>query len=105
MGDIITSTADILAILGGVTTFTAAVFAAVRLSRCQKVLCCWGGCQLENKPLPVPPTAAVPPLGGAAPYNPPSRALPYNPMDLEGPHLEGGAALTRGDSVDMGGIV
>ena len=73
---IITSTADILAILGGLTTFTAAVFAAVRLSRCQKVLCCWGGCQLENKPIPVPPTAAVPP-----------------------------AALTRGDSVDMGGIV
>ena len=92
MGDIITSTADVLAILGGVTTFTAAVFAAVRLSRCQKVLCCWGGCQLENKPLPVPPTAAVPPLGGEAPYNPPI-------------HLPGGAALTRGDSVDMGQIV
>ena len=94
MSNIITSTADILAILGGVTTFTAAVFAAVRLSRCQKVLCCWGGCQLENKPLPVPPppAPAVPPLGGEAPYNPPI-------------HLEGGAALTRGDSVDMGGIV
>ena len=81
MGDIITSTADILAIVGGCTTFAAAIFAAVRLSRCQTVTCCWGGCQLENKPLPAPPTAAVPPLGGGAPYNPP-------------------AALTRGDSVE-----
>jgi len=80
MSNIITSTADILAILGGVTTFTAAVFAAVRLSRCQKVLCCWGGCQLENMPLPVPP--------------PPAPAIP--PAQ---------PALTRGDSADMGGIV
>ena len=78
MSTIITSTADVLAILGGVTTFTAAVFAAVRLSRCQKVLCCWGGCQLENKPLPT---------------QPPSIPAPAQP------------ALTRDDSVDMGGIV
>ena len=78
MGDIITSTADILAILGGVTTLTAAIFAAVRLSRCQTVTCCWGALNLVNKPLPQPPPSipAVPP-----------------------------AALTRGDSVDMGQIV
>ncbi len=51
---IISSTADILAILGGATTFVAAVFAAVRLSRCQTVTCCWGCIDLKNKPIPVP---------------------------------------------------
>ena len=76
MTQLVSSTADILAILGGATTFVAAIFAAVRLSRCQRVICCWGGCQLENKPLPAPPQAAAPT-----------------------------AALTRCDSVDAGGIV
>ena len=79
MGDIITSTADILAILGGVTTLTAAIFAAVRLSRCQTVTCCWGALNLVNKPLPPQPPLSMP-------------AVPP-------------AALTRGDSVDMGQIV
>ena len=73
---IVSSTADIIAIVGSATTLIAAVFAAVRLSRCQRVSCCWGGCQLENKPLPAPPQAAAP-----------------------------AAALTRCDSVDAGGIV
>jgi len=60
MSDIVTSTADILAILGGCTTFAAAIFAAVRLSRCQTVTCCWGAFSLVNKPLPVPPSAPAP---------------------------------------------
>ena len=54
MTDIVTSTADILAILGGATTFAAAIFAAIRLSRCQTVTCCWGAINLVNKPIPVP---------------------------------------------------
>lgn len=54
MSDIVTSTADILAIIGGCTTFVAAIFAAVRLSRCQHVTCCWGAIDLKNKPIPVP---------------------------------------------------
>ena len=58
MSDIVTSTADILAILGGCTTFAAAIFAAVRLSRCQTVTCCWGAFSLVNKPLPVAPPSA-----------------------------------------------
>ena len=52
---IVTSTADVLAIIGGGTTFVAAVFAAVRLSRCQTVTCCWGALNLVNKPIPAPP--------------------------------------------------
>ena len=52
---IVTSTADVLAIIGGGTTFVAAVFAAVRLSRCQTVTCCWGALNLVNKPIPTPP--------------------------------------------------
>ena len=47
---IVSSTADILAIIGGATTFVAAVFAAIRLSRCQTVTCCWGALNLVNKP-------------------------------------------------------
>ena len=61
MSEIVTSTADVLAILGGCTTFCAAVFAAVRLSRCQTITCCWGGCTLVNKPIPVPIPPAQPP--------------------------------------------
>jgi hypothetical protein len=62
MSGIVTSTADILAILGGCTTFAAAIFAAVRLSRCQTVTCCWGAFSLVNKPLPVAPPSAPAPL-------------------------------------------
>ena len=55
---IVTSTADVLAIIGGATTFIGAVFAAIRLSRCQRVTCCWGAMSLENKPLATPPPPA-----------------------------------------------
>ena len=50
MSGIVNNTADILAILGGVTTLVVGVFAAVRMSRCKKVTCCWDGCILENIP-------------------------------------------------------
>ena len=60
MSEIVNSTADVLAIIGGVTTFVAAVFAAVRLSRCQTVTCCWGAIDLKNKPIPVPVQAPAP---------------------------------------------
>ena len=60
MSSIITSTADVLAIIGGATTFCAALFAAVRLSRCQTVTCCWGAIDLKNKPIPVPVQAPAP---------------------------------------------
>ena len=55
MTNLVTSTADILAIIGGATTFLAALFAAIRLSRCQTVTCCWGALNLVNKPIAVPP--------------------------------------------------
>ena len=54
MSSIVTNTADVLAILGGATTFVAAIFAAVRLSRCQTISCCWGALNLVNKPIPQP---------------------------------------------------
>jgi hypothetical protein len=57
---IVGSTADILAIIGGATTFVAAVFAAIRLSRCQRVTCCWGAINVVNKP--IPSTLSVPPI-------------------------------------------
>ena len=60
MSGIITSTADILAILGGATTLLLGIFGAVRLSRCQTVSCCWGALNLVNKPLPVVPPAPAP---------------------------------------------
>ena len=50
MGNIVTSTADILAIIGGVTTLCLGIFGAVRYSRCRTVTCCWNGCILENEP-------------------------------------------------------
>jgi hypothetical protein len=60
MGGIVSSTADILAILGGVTTLVLGVFGAIRLSRCQHVRCCWGCIDLVNKPLATgAPSAAV----------------------------------------------
>ena len=55
MSGIVTNTADVLAIIGGATTLLLGVFAAVRLSRCQTVSCCWGALNLVNKPLPVAP--------------------------------------------------
>jgi len=50
MGNIVTSTADILAIIGGATTLCLGIFGAVRYSRCRTVTCCWKGCILENEP-------------------------------------------------------
>ena len=50
MGNVVTSTADILAIIGGVTTLVLGVFGAVRYSRCRTVTCCWNGCILQNEP-------------------------------------------------------
>ena len=51
MGNIVTSTADILAIIGGATTLCLGIFGAVRYSRCRTVSCCWNGCILQNEPL------------------------------------------------------
>ena len=45
-----TSTADILAIIGGATTLCLGIFGAVRYSRCRTVTCCWNGCILQNEP-------------------------------------------------------
>ena len=50
MGNVVTSTADILAIIGGVTTLCLGIFGAVRYSRCRTVTWCWNGCILENEP-------------------------------------------------------
>jgi hypothetical protein len=50
MGNVVTSTADILAIIGGATTLVLGVFGAVRYSRCRTVSCCWNGCILQNEP-------------------------------------------------------
>jgi hypothetical protein len=51
MGNVVSNTADILAILGGVTTLVLGLFGAIRLSRCQTVRCCWGCIDLVNKPI------------------------------------------------------
>jgi hypothetical protein len=51
MGSVVSSTADILAILGGITTLVLGLFGAIRLSRCQTVRCCWGCIDLVNKPI------------------------------------------------------
>jgi len=51
MGNIVTSTADVLAIIGGATTLCLGIFGAVRYSRCKTVSCCWNGCILQNDPL------------------------------------------------------
>ena len=51
MGNVVSSTADILAILGGATTLVLGLFGAIRLSRCQNVRCCWGCIDLVNKPI------------------------------------------------------
>jgi hypothetical protein len=58
---IVGSTADILALLGGSTTLIAALFASIRLSRCQSISCCWGGVTVVNRPIPLP----IPLVAGA----------------------------------------
>ena len=50
MGGVVSSTADVLAIIGGGTTLILAVFGVARYSRCRMVSCCWGGCKLTNVP-------------------------------------------------------
>lgn len=57
MGNIVTSTADILAIIGGATTLCLGIFGAVRYSRCRTVACCWNGCILQNEPPGAQPTS------------------------------------------------
>ena len=59
MGNVVSSTADILAILGGATTLVLGVFGAIRLSRCQNVRCCWGCIDLVNKPIATGPAASA----------------------------------------------
>ena len=75
MGNVVSNTADILAILGGATTLIIGIFGAIRLSRCQTVRCCWGCVDLINRPLgdakmlSLPGgirTPATPPDGGTA---------------------------------------
>ena len=50
MGNVITSTADVLAIIGGATTLVLGVFGAIRYSRCRSVSCCCSACVIENNP-------------------------------------------------------
>jgi hypothetical protein len=50
MGNVVTSTADVLAIIGGGTTLCLGIFGAIRYSRCRTVSCCWNGCILQNEP-------------------------------------------------------
>lgn len=73
MGSVVSSTADILAILGGATTLVLGVFGAVRLSRCQNVRCCWGCIDLVNKPLAASADTALASTKSAQP-SPPLRA-------------------------------
>ena len=54
MGDIVTSTADILAILGGATTLLLGIFGAVRL--CWGALNLLGGAQSRQQASPRSPT-------------------------------------------------
>lgn len=61
MGNVVSNTADILAILGGVTTLVLGLFGAIRLSRCQTVKCCWGCIDLVNKPIAAGTAIAVKP--------------------------------------------
>jgi len=50
MGNVVSSTADILAIIGGATTLVLGVFGAIRYSRCRSVSCCFSACVIENSP-------------------------------------------------------
>ncbi len=77
MGNIVTNTADILAIVGGATTFVVAIFASIKMSRCKKVACCWDGCVLLNEP-PKEKSGIIPP------NNSPSNSKPsLTPSDSE----------------------
>ena len=77
MGNVVSNTADILAILGGATTLIIGIFGAIRLSRCQTVRCCWGCIDLINKPLgDVKPFSL---LGAARPPGAPPGAPPDAP--------------------------
>jgi hypothetical protein len=71
MGNVVSSTADILAILGGITTLVLGLFGAIRLSRCQTVRCCWGCIDLVNKPIAA---ADKPTTKGDTPPTPTLRA-------------------------------
>jgi hypothetical protein len=73
MGSVVSSTADILAILGGATTLVLGVFGAIRLSRCQNVRCCWGCIDLVNKPIAASTDTALASTKSAQP-SPPLRA-------------------------------
>ncbi len=73
MGNVVSSTADILAILGGATTLVLGVFGAIRLSRCQNVRCCWGCIDLVNKPIAASTDTALASTKSAQP-SPPLRA-------------------------------
>jgi hypothetical protein len=79
MGNVVSSTADILAILGGVTTLVLGLFGAIRLSRCQTVKCCWGCIDLVNKPIAA---ADKPPPKGDTPPTPTSLHTSSSEMDL-----------------------
>ena len=72
MGNVVSSTADILAILGGTTTLVLGIFGAIRLSRCQNVRCCWGCIDLVNKPI----------ASGAASVDKPKADTPPTPTTL-----------------------
>jgi hypothetical protein len=50
MGGVVSSTADVIAIVGSATTLILGIFGAVRYSRCRVVACCWGACRLTNAP-------------------------------------------------------
>ena len=78
MGSVVSSTADILAILGGITTLVLGLFGAIRLSRCQTVRCCWGCIDLVNKPIAA---ADKPTPKGDTPPTPTLRAS-SSEMDL-----------------------
>jgi hypothetical protein len=67
MGNIVTSTADILAIIGGATTLCLGIFGAVRYSRCRTVTCCWNGCILQNDPPPIDKKKSEAPIDQTVP--------------------------------------
>ena len=83
MGNVVSNTADILAILGGVTTLVLGLFGAIRLSRCQTVKCCWGCINLVNKPIAAGAAVAVKPAQkGDTPPTPTTLRASSSEMDL-----------------------
>ena len=81
MGNVVSSTADILAILGGTTTLVLGIFGAIRLSRCQNVRCCWGCIDLVNKPISAAGTVK-PAQKGDTPPTPTTLRASSSEMDL-----------------------